>query len=247
MAERQKIIIQTGADTDESLPAPHFDAEATLTAQPVVPLSEQEAVPAHYGYPATRAAKPFWGRTGLVAFVLLVAAGIGVAAGFAIGIYRNRSAAPPAVQTQPSSSPEATTQIAQQPTPQPRATISEKVDETPVEQKTDERARPEQEDRDRKTSAGNEPKSDKNDEREATLRPSPPPSARDRKRDKADDDEVDQVFEERQAERERRREERREVRRRQREAEDQIDVPRQIQRAGQQINRIRDIFEGRQP
>jgi hypothetical protein len=50
--------------------------------------------------------------------------------------------------------------------------------------------------------------------------------------------------------RERRREERRDERRRRREDDDDggpVRVPRNVERARQEINRIRDIFEGRQP
>ena len=235
MAERRKIIIPTGANTDESLPAPHFDAEATLSARRVVPLSEQETEQLHYAHYAQPAAiKPFWRRPMIIALLVLVAASLGVAAGFAIGIYKNRNANS-TVNAQPTENP---TQIAQQPqltpTPQPRATVSPaKTGETPAEMKGEER---DDKDQDRKATVRNQPndKDDKSDE----VTPPPPPTARDKKRD--DGNSGDQVFDEKQAERQRRREERR----RQRDEDETLDVPHQIQRAR---DRIRDIFEGRQP
>ncbi|HEX8890608.1 MAG TPA: hypothetical protein VF779_15760, partial [Pyrinomonadaceae bacterium] len=75
MAERSRIIIPTDAQGNEGLPAPHFDAEATLTARPVVPLSEQQTQhPHHGGYAAPGVAKPFWRRPAIIALLVLVAA-----------------------------------------------------------------------------------------------------------------------------------------------------------------------------
>src|SRR5436305_5033748 len=196
MAERRKIIIPTGANTDESLPAPHFDAEATLSARRVVPLSEQETEQLHYAhYAQPTAVKSFWRRPMIIALVVLVAASLGVAAGFAIGIYRNRNANS-TVNAHPQP-PENPTQIAQQPqltpTPQPRASASPaKTEETPAETKDEER---DDKDQERKATARNQPNDDKSDE----VTPPPPPAARDKKRDNVNDD--DQVFDEKQAER----------------------------------------------
>lgn len=233
MNERRKIIIQTGANPDEPLSSPHFDAEATLTARPVVPLSEQEAFQRQYGGYAGRAATPFWKRPALIALIVLSAIGIGVAAGLAIGIYKSRQNAQAPIVSAPPSTVEnpKVVQTVEQPAPTPlppipRVTVPEKPVETPVEPKDEERA------------ARNERK-DKDEE-------VTPPVVRDKKRDKKTDDNDDQVLDERQAERERRRDERRERRRRQRE-EEAIDVPRGIERAGKEVNRIREIFEGRQP
>src|SRR5947209_5620786 len=103
MAERRKIIIPIRANADEPLSAPHFDMEATQTAQRVVPLSDEEARLLHQGNYSGRAQKSFWKRPAIIALVVLVAAAIGVAAGFAIGMYRNRKTAQtPAVNGQPS-------------------------------------------------------------------------------------------------------------------------------------------------
>lgn len=233
MAERRKIIIPIRQNPDEPLHSPHFDAEATQTAQRVVPLSDEEARLLQHGY-AVHAQKPFWKRPAVIALVVIVAAGIGVAAGFAIGMYRNRQplAQAPVQNAQPSPTPN-TNQVAEQPTPVPspqvRASLPEKPAETPApaEPKTEERA----------ATARNEKNS--NDE-EA------PPATSDKKRTQKDESD-NAAADDKQAERERRREARRAERRRQQDEENPIDVPRQMERARQQVNRIREIFEGRQP
>jgi hypothetical protein len=242
MAEIKKIIIPTGANPDESLPTPHFDAEATLTARPVIPLSEQEKFRMQRGGYATGVEKPFWKRPMLLALIVLVAVGVGVAAGLTIGIYKNRSAAQTPVASAPPSTTVQNENVAQpvveQPVPAPtrqvRADVPETPVETPAEPKAEERASPA---RDDERAARNERKS--NDDEVA------PPVVRERRRDRKTDDDDDEVLNDRQAERERRRDDRRERRGRRRDEEDALDIPRQIERAGR--NRIREIFEGRQP
>jgi len=241
MAEIKKIIIQTGADPDESLPTPHFDAEATLTARPVIPLSEQEKFRMqHGGYPAG-VEKPFWRRPALLALIVLLAVGVGVAAGLTIGIYKNRSVAQTPVASAPPSTIESAKvdqPIVEQPVPEPtrqaRAVVPETPVETPAEPKAEERERNARND-DR--TARNERKSDDNEV--------VPPVVRDKKRDRKTDEVDDEALNDRQAERERRRDDRRERRRQQRDEENAMEIPRQIERAGR--NRIREIFEGKQP
>jgi hypothetical protein len=241
MAEIKKIIIPTGANPDESLPTPHFDAEATLTARPVIPLSEQEKFRMQRGGYAAGVEKPFWKRPMLLALIVLVAVGVGVAAGLTIGIYKNRNTAQTPVVSAPPSTTVENENVAQpvveQPTPattrQARADVPEIPVEAPAEPKAEERARTVRND---EPPVRNERKSDDNEVA--------PPVVRERRRDrKADDD--DEVLDDRQAERERRRDDRRERRGRRRDEEDASDIPRQIERAGR--NRIREIFEGRQP
>lgn len=254
MAERRKIIIQTGAAPDEPLPTPHFDAEATMTARPVVPLNDQESHQVQYGnYPGRTAAKPFWKRPALLTLIVLVAVGIGVAAGLAIGIYRNRNATETPTATTPSSTVEdanAGQTVEQQPQPTPveqtRAALPEEPEDVPDKQaempagsKVEERER----------TARNERK-DEDDDVEA-RRPveAKPPVVREKKPIKIDEYVIEDGREAREAEKEQRREERRAERRerRRRENEDEINVPRGIRRAGREANRIREIFEGRQP
>jgi hypothetical protein len=235
MNERRKIVIPTGAgDPDEPLTTPHFDAEATMTARPVVPLSEQEAFQRQYGGYGVGAQKPFWKRPALLTLIVLSAIGIGVAAGLAIGISRSRqNAQTPVVNASPSAveNPNSGQKIEEpEPTPaqQARVIVPEKPVETSAEPKDEERAA--------------------RDERKDSKEEAVPPVVRDKKRDKKnDEDNNGQVLDEKQAERERKQEEKREQRRRQREEDAPVDVPRRIERAGREINRIREIFEGRQP
>jgi hypothetical protein len=249
MAERRKIIIETGANADEPLPTPHFDAEATLTARPVVPLTDQENYQTPYGgYAGRAAAKPFWKRPAMLALIVFVAVGIGVAAGLAIGIYRNRQATDAPVATDanaPSSTVEDANdaQIVEQPQPAPteqtRAVIPDEPEEIAVDEKDEER---------QERTARNERRDDDNEVRQPAVAVKPP-VAREKKPIKVDERSIEDEREARQAEKEQRREERRAERRerRRRGREDEIYVPRGIERAGREVDRIREIFEGRRP
>ena len=258
MAERRKIIIETGAEPSEPLPTPHFDAEATLTARPVIPLTDQEIHRTNYGDYAARPAKPFWKRPALLVPVILAAVGIGIAAGFAIGIYRNQSAAQAPVATAPTTAtaPENTDlsktveppPLAEEVLPEPEARIPvvSETEETKEDEEREERpAAPKVEERER--SARDERRRDDDDDNEARqpVAVKPPAAARERKPVKVDEYSIEDERAERRAERERRREERRDRRRRQR--EDEISVPRGIERGVREADRIREIFEGRQP
>ncbi|MDT4896533.1 MAG: hypothetical protein QOH25_1610 [Acidobacteriota bacterium] len=244
MAERRKIIIQTGEGTDEPLPTPHFDAEATLTARPVVPLTEQETHRMPYGDYAGRAQKPFWKRPALLVAIVLAAIGVGVAAGLAIGVYRNRNAPETPVATAPTPAVE-NTNLGQkvEPVPMPTqervATVTEQPEEDPaVEPKEEERER---------TTARNERKDNDDDVSHPVV--AKPPVVRDKKPIKVDEYIIEDGRAERQAEKEQRREERRAERRerRRRQDDEAISIPRGVERAGREVNRIREIFEGRQP
>lgn len=248
MAERRKIIIQTGAEPGEPLPTPHFDAEATLTARPVVPLTDQEAQQIHYGNYAGRAgAKPFWKRPALLALIVLAAVGVGIAAGLAIGVYRNRQTAETPVATTPSSTVEEAevNQTVEQPQPTPpteqakAAVPDEPEEETPAEPKVEERER----------TVRNERKDDDNNDARPPVVVKPP-VVREKKPVKIDEYVIeDGRGEARRAENEQRREERRAERRdrRRRGREDDINIPRGIERGRREVDRIREIFEGRQP
>ncbi len=249
MAERRKIIIQTGAAPDEPLPTPHFDAEATMTARPVVPLNDQEAHQAHYGnYAGRPAAKPFWKRPALLALIVLVAVGIGVAAGLAIGIYRNRNAAETPIATTPPPTVEdanAGQTVEQQPQPAPteqtRAAVpAEEPEETAA-------AEPKVEERER--TARNERKDEDDDDEARPPVAAKQPVVREKKPVKIDEYVIEDEREARQAEKEQRREERRAERRerRRRGREDEMNLPRGIERGRREVDRIREIFEGRQP
>ncbi len=247
MAERRKIIIQTGGAPDEPLSTPHFDAEATMTARPVVPLTDQEAHQRHYGnYPGRPIAKPFWKRPALLTLIVLVAVGLGVAAGLMIGLYRNRNAAETPVATTPSSIVEdanVSQTVEQQPQPSPteqtRAAVpTDEREETPAEAKVEERER----------TARNERKDD-DDEARPPVEAKRPAAVREKKPVKIDEYVIEDGREARQAEKEQRREERRAERRerRRRGREDEVNIPRGIERGRREVNRIREIFEGSQP
>jgi hypothetical protein len=250
MAERRKIIIETGAEPSEPLPTPHFDTEATLTARPVVPLTEQEAYPAQYGNyaAAARAPKPFWKRPALLIPIILAAVGIGIAAGFAIGIYRNRNVAQPPVAAQPTPAAENTdlSQTVKQP---PAASLPEPEERAPVAKEKTEEVEEEpavvaKKAEEPERNARNERK-DEDVEVRQPAEARTPPLAREKKPIKVDEYSIEDEREERRAERERRREERRERRRRQRQEE--ISIPQGIERGVREADRIREIFEGRQP
>jgi hypothetical protein len=244
MAERRKIIIETGADPDEPLPTPHFDAEATLTARPVVPLNDQETYQMHYG---GRAQKPFWKRPVLLALIVLVAVGIGVAAGLTIGMYRNRQAAETPVAATPPSAAEdaAADQVIEEPQPQPPVTQEARavVPDEPEEEEgaPAPAAEPKVEERERTTRS--ERKADDDEARQPAA--AKPAVVRDKKPIKVDEYIIEDGREARRAEKEQRREERRAERRERRRRERGGEI--NIERAGREVDRIREIFEGRQP
>ena len=253
MEQRRKIIIPVGGDPQATIPAPHFDAEATLSAQPVVPLKEQAEPPSYNDYMRQRSAgnsraASQWKRSTLI-LIVLAAIGIGVASGLAIGFYESRGRADASVVAPPAASEvqQATTQPRPEPTQSQRAKQPEQETEAqvpaaPPEQEAKKNSSDEIQSADENQKEGRE--KNKQVARDNPKQPEervPPAVERDRSAD-------DPVADERDERRERR-ERRREERRRQREDDtiDPLNVPRNIKRAGQEINRIRDIFEGRQP
>jgi hypothetical protein len=244
MNERKKIIIQTGSETDDSLSTPHFDAEATLTARPVVPLAEGAAAVQGYDPPRLRTGKSW--NPWLLVLIVVGAVGLGVATGLAIGFYKNRqtSASPVATEATAPAPDISAGRTVEQPAPTPlptqpaeeeaaRASVPEVVEEPSVKPKDE---KPERAARDDERRADDE-------DRKAT-----PPVVTEKRRARDDEVIAEDNEEARRVERQRRREERRERRRRERDLEEPAEFPRDIERAGRgQINRIRDIFEGRQP
>lgn len=238
MEQRRKIVIPVGVDPEETLAPPHFDAEATMTARPVVPLSQSQlAVDRSKRAQSATSPAPAWRRSSLLVIVIVAAASIGMAGGLAIGFYQRHQStvgAQPAPasatnETQPAPAgkttadarkttpPVETAKAAEQPSPEAKPEAA--TPKTPVVNATENDARDNQ-------------KEDKRDEVAA-------PSARERRRDEADDN----VDREAKKDKKESREERKE-RRRQREEEN--DGVQQINRTvGRQVDRIRDIFEGR--
>lgn len=277
MEQRRKIVISTGTEGEETLSTPHFDAEATLAAKPVVPLSEPVAPPpipqnaydsAYAPRAAAAASSTPWKRSTLI-LIILAAVTVGIASGLAIGLYqsRNRTSAAPVVaqpaavnETQQSATqiPAETTQLPEvkQPEQQPElkeATAENETSVTPPVEEPDndsvEKARRD----DRRSDDRDEKRSDdKPSARDNARRDEERPPARvvrERPSDNPVVDEREDRIERRERRREERREERRAERRRQREenADGPFNFPRNAERARQEINRIRDIFEGRQP
>ena len=260
MAERRKIVIETGAELGEPLPTPHFDTEATLTARPVVPLTDQETYRANYGSYAARSAKPFWKRPALLIPIILVAVGIGIAAGLAIGIYRNKSAAQQApLATAPTAASENTdlSQTVEPPPPAPPVQeVTEREASAPILEETEEKEEAEEpeektvtrkdKDEEPERPARKERKDDADDnEARQPVVARQPAVVREKRPIKVDEYNIEDERVARRAERELRREERRNRRRRQR--EEAIGVPRAIERGINETDRIREIFEGRQP
>ena len=234
MEQRNKIFIPTGAEPEESLETPNFDAEETLlAARPVVPLS-QDAIES-----ARRAgAGPLGRRFPLLALIIIGAVCAGAAGGFIVALYQGRQRTPEVqVATSPSSTkttvdtrftqkPVEERSQEQLPSVQTMPETDKPVAEQPVASLPNnaqaDKERPEQpaalEEPPDKKQASTPPvtrKKTKDEEREANdveqKKPKPP-----KRRPRADEDRAD-------------------------------DIPRQVERAGQELNRIREIFEGAQP
>lgn len=266
MEQRRKIIIPTAIEGDDALSTPHFDTEATLSARPVVPLSEPVAPPAQTAYAdsgsgryAAGATVSSWKRSTLI-LIVLTAVGVGIASGLAIGLYHSSQKVPAPVaaqssvsepqQPQPPSAvqpqPEPTATPRVNPTVEPTPKLEEAIAQTPAapaveEPKNRTGAKNKRDDNERQ----NEDRQAERDNPKRNEERVPPAVVRDRR---VEDDDED-IRDERRGRREQRREERRAERRRQRDEDDDgpSNVPRNVERARQEINRIRDIFEGRQP
>jgi hypothetical protein len=238
MADRRKIVIPVEPET------PHFDAEETLlSARPVVPISHEESAPV-FDSPQVVKRAPFYRRSLFLPLLVIAAVGIGLAAGLAIARYRylQRSGSP--VVSQPVQAPAVndtrTTTTATVQTPNedeqaqapvlPEVKIEEKttVDDTREDDaKTATRgasSRNEEDDADRR-----------NGDKEDNARTTAPPATREKRR--TNDDETETAQDSPRAQRRERRARNR--------AEDVDDIPRRVERASEQINRIREIFEGR--
>ncbi len=221
MEQKRRIVIPLGGASEEAVPArdydggatvraPLFDEEATISARPVVPLTE--------------ASTGTYRRFPLLALVVILAISAGVAGGFAIGVYRsrlNRTAATTTAATTASS--DATAQslpvIASGKSSESRSRITEAGN-----------AATERTVRDSKPSKDNE-------------QIIPPVEVRERAKEKREvaikikDD----------AERESKRQKKEQRRRARANDERDPDLDQQVERAGREVNRIRDIFEGQRP
>jgi hypothetical protein len=244
MEERRKIVVPLGAEPE----TPHFDAEETLlSARPVVPITHAESAPIFKNTAAAQTRPPFYRRSLFLSLIVIAAVGIGLAAGLAIARYRylQRSAAPVAqqpAQAQPAANDTRTTATVQ--TPKDEPVIHPALPEVKTEEKTtvdaaagaDESARATTTAPEVKTKAQESSTDRKDEDKDDNVKTAtPPPAQRDRKR--TSDDENDESSAPRA--------QRRERRVRNRSDDDTVDIPRRMERASEQINRIREIFEGR--
>ena len=248
MKEKNRIIIPTGHEPEEGLETPHFDAEETLlSARPVVPLTEEAREAAQSAH-ADWGSKPPTRRIPILALIIIAAVSVGLASGLAIGLYegRRKTATPVTAQTSPTT---ADTQFKQQP-----AGETTKPQLPPVQTVADTEQRP------TAPSALAQPETDPmakespetpatpeaSDEPQPERRPAPdkksgdekqsPPSAPARKKPQSVRDDDDGGGKKLKL-----------PRRRPTVEQDPYDVPRTVERANRELNRIRDIFEGPRP
>ncbi len=234
MEERRKIVIPIG----EKPQTPQFDAEETLlSARPVVPLASDSARDRE-AQPIARV--PFYRRASFLSLIVLVSVGLGLTAGLGIARYRylrNSSASAPIAAQPAQTDTRATTVQASEGNQQAQAPqLPEvKTDNTnrSVTNETDEAAKADEgaqtapasakvpdAEKDRSTS-------DNEDEDRASTTA--------RRDNKGTDDNEEESDDATRAQRRNRR---------QRNRDDELTVPRTIERTTEQINRIREIFEG---
>jgi hypothetical protein len=269
--EGEETLSTPHFDTEATLAAKPVVPLTEPVALPPTQPQNAYAVPHEASYSprstkGTEASTP-WKRSTLI-LIILAAVSVGIASGLAIGLYQSRNKTSAPVVAQPAAvneTQQATTQIPAETTQLPQvkqpeqppemeeaSADKETVARVPVEETDDdsiEKARRE----DRRTEERDDKRSDdkpaardnpKRDEARVPAR-----VERDRPVDYPVVDEREDKIERRERRREERREERRAERRRQREenSDGPLNFPRSAERARQEINRIRDIFEGRQP
>ena len=232
MEPKRKIVIPLGDASHEAVPssnydggatvrAPLFDEEATMGARPVVPLAE--------------ASKGTSRHFPLLALVVILAVGAGVAGGFAIGVYKSRQNRTTATTANPAATT-ASTDVPAQTQAEQLPVIASKQSSEPQRRTTEaENAPTERTVRDSKPA--------KDDEQiippvEVRERVRETREARREREDKIKDDGEQRVS----------KRQKKEQRRRARENDERdADLDQQIERAGREVNRIRDIFEGQRP
>jgi hypothetical protein len=238
MEEKRRIVIPIGEEPE----TPHFDAEETLaSARPVIPLASGKAQESKQ----VVATAPVYKRFPFLALLVIVAVSIGMAAGLGIARYRYQQRTSSPVAAQPAQAPapnDARTATTQTPkengqTPHlPEVKVEEKT--TGDEARTDESAKastPE------KTTAASSESTDASrdkstgDKQTEDNAKTTQPATREKKRTSDDDEESDDAP----------RAQRRDRRQRNKDDDDIFNVPRRVERTSEQINRIREIFEGR--
>jgi type IV secretory pathway VirB10-like protein len=240
MADRRKILIPVGSEPE----TPHFDAEETLlSARPVVPIAPGDAREDFHYAPAPAARTSFYKRPAFLALVVVAAVCMGLAAGLVIARYRYQPApmaSQPAQPTAPATTAPDTRTATVQPPKEEQPALHPTLPEVKTEEqttvaeanedsdKTDEKASNKAPER----SAEKKRASDDEDNAKTSQ-----PVTREKKRTSEDNEDADADTAPRAQRRERRTRNR---------DEDTVDIPRRMERASEQINRIREIFEGRQ-
>ena len=244
MKDKNRIIIPTGHEPEEGLETPHFDAEETLlAARPVVPLTEEARETAERVRAEEFPSRPVTRRMPILALIIIAAVSVGLASGLAIGLYQGRQKTAAAPVTAQSSST-VDTQFKQKPAPettQPQLPSVQTVADT--EQKQTDPAALSQPAGDSvnkeatKTQAAPEtsdnPKPEEQvvpDKKRTDEKPSTP--SQKKAQDVRDNDDGPK---------------KRQPRRRPVDEQDEDVVPRTVERANQELNRIREIFEGARP
>jgi hypothetical protein len=260
MEEKDKIIISTGHEPEEGLETPHFDAEETLlAARPVVPLTE-EAIEAARSTSrrSTRVeftAQPLSKRIPVLALVIIAAVSVGLAGGLAIGLYQGRQHMTAPVTAQSSSTTTADTRLKQQPPAEEASnrqlpsieTVADRdqtaepvvVSQTESGQIVVPEEAPETKESPQISDLPKPERETATDRKKIDEKPAPPPPAEPRKKAKDDRDGGDDDDGKKQKATRRRRAIERD--------RDYGDAPPRIERAGQELNRIREIFEGSRP
>lgn len=234
MADRRKILIPVEPET------PHFDAEETLlSARPVVPIAPADSA-AVFDRPQSSKRAPFYRRPLFLPLLVIAAVGIGLAAGLVIARYRylQRSSSP--VVAQPAQAPainDTRTATVQTPKSDERAQVpvlpEVKIEEkATVDDTREDDAKTATPRANRKAEEEDAERSSR--DRDDNVRTSAPAATREKKR--ANDEAGEAQDTPRAQRRERRARDRN---------QDVDDIPRRVERASEQINRIREIFEGR--
>jgi multidrug efflux pump subunit AcrB len=248
MKEKNRIVIPTGHEPEEGLETPHFDAEETLlSARPVVPLTEEAREAAQSAH-ADWGAKPPTRRIPILALIIIAAVSVGLASGLAIGLYqgRQKTAAPVTAQTSTATTT-ADTQFKQKPAeettkPQqqlpPVQTVADTEQQTTLSEPAGEPVVEESPQTPARTEASDKPQTERRaapDKKSEDEKQSPPPAPERRRPQnvRPDDDGS--------------KKQKLPLRRRPPVEQEPEDIPRTVERATRDLNRIREIFEGPRP
>lgn len=248
MEHHSKLVIPTGTEYDAPLPSPHFNEESTmLAARPVVPLAASGGV---IGNAVSMLhATPFAKRILPLSLIVATAIGVGIAGGLALS-HRHQTEANSANNTaapQPDVPAPSIAETSNLPVRYTDDAAQEKSAKTETQTTTIKQSD------NAPTLVAPASNATRDKRRQSSVESSvpqqsslPPVATRNRRsQDDAqrDDDERIREDEARAA----RRAAREQRRRAQTEQPNAAPLPRQVERAKQQLNRIKEIFEGQKP